>query len=137
MSDKTEIANQFNSYFTNITSSVDLGDVPENPNWDYISDFVSSRLPTGIPLFTILFITVDYIETDLFWLPLNKAVGLDGIDGYFLKIAIPAISSTLTALFNHSISSSEFPDRLGMLPRSRLCSNKTLYLTVLVIVSKN
>ena len=53
VSDNTEIANQFNDRFANITSSVDLGDAPLYPNWDYISEFVASKLPSSAPLFTI------------------------------------------------------------------------------------
>ena len=50
LSDNTEIANQFNDHFANITSSVDLGDAaPLYPNWDYISEFVASKLPSSAP----------------------------------------------------------------------------------------
>ena len=49
VSDNTEIANQFNDHFANITSLVDLGDAPLYPNWVYISEFVASKLPSSAP----------------------------------------------------------------------------------------
>ena len=101
VSDNTEIANQFNGHFANITSSVDLGDAPLYPNWDYISEFVASKLPSSAPLFTIPPISEQDVESSLSRLKSNKAVGLDGVDGYFLKIAASAISNSLTTVFKH------------------------------------
>ena len=41
---------------------------------------------------------------------MNKAVGLDRVHGYFLKIAASAIPNSLTTIFNLSISSGVFPE---------------------------
>ncbi|XP_068723783.1 uncharacterized protein [Montipora capricornis] len=81
VSDNTEIANQFNDHFANITSSVDHGDDPLYPNWDYISEFVASKLPSSAPLFIIPPISEQDVESSLSRLKSNKAVGLDGVDG--------------------------------------------------------
>ena len=143
MSDNTEIANQFNDHFANITSSVDLGDAPLYPNWDYISEFVASKLPSSAPLFTIPPISEQDVESSLSRLKSNKAVGLDGVDGYFLKIAASAISNSLTTVFNLSISSGVFPDAWKVAKVTPLFKEGSLLdrsnfrpISVLAIVSK-
>ncbi|XP_068697561.1 uncharacterized protein [Montipora foliosa] len=92
VSDNTEIANQFNDHFANIT-------------------LISAMLPCTVifkecwsekvdaPLFTIPPISEQHVESSPFRLKSNKAVGLDGVDGYFLKIAASAISNSLTTVF--------------------------------------
>ena len=42
--DPKDIANLFNHHFGNITDSVKLNNSPSNPNWDYLANFVSSKL---------------------------------------------------------------------------------------------
>ena len=56
VSNNTEIANLFNQHFANITSSVDLGDAPVCPNWDYFTNFVnsSSRVARRPSLYRLL-----------------------------------------------------------------------------------
>ena len=53
VSNNTEVAILFNQHFANITSSVDLGDSPVCPNWDYFTNFVNSKLPCGMAPFSI------------------------------------------------------------------------------------
>ena len=143
VSDNTEIANQFNDHFANITSSVDLGDARLYPNSDYISEFVASKLPSSAPLFTIPPISEQDVESSLSRLKSNKAVGLDGVDGYFLKIAASAISNSLTTVFNLSISSGVFPDAWKVAKVTPLFKEGSLLdrsnfhpISVLAIVSK-
>ena len=143
VSNNTEIANLFNQHFANITSSVDLGDAPVCPNWDYFTNFVNSKLPCGTAPFSIPPITEDFVLSSLNRLPLNKAAGLDGIDGYFLKIAAPAISSSLTSVFNLSLTCGVFPDVWKIAKVSPLFKEGSLLdrsnfrpISVLAIVSK-
>ena len=60
--------------------------------------------------FTIPQITTDFVLDSLRHIPTGKAVGLDGLSGYFLKLSAPSIASSLTAVFNLSLSSGSFPD---------------------------
>ena len=73
----------------------------------------------------------------------NKAVGLDGVDGYFLKIAASASSASLTTVFNLGISSGVFPDAWKVAEAKPLFKNGSLLdrskyrpISVLAIVSK-
>lgn len=143
MSGNTEIVNQFNYHFADITSSVDLSVAPLYPNWDYISEFVASRIPSSAPLSTIPPISEQDVESSLSRLKSNKAVGLDEVDDYFLQIAAPAISNSLTTVFNLSISSCVFPDAWKVAKVTPLFKEGSLLdrsnfrpISVLVIVSK-
>ena len=103
-------ANLFNDHFVNIASSVVLNkNTSTTPNWDYLTIFVTSKLPVGAS-FTIPPITTDFVLDSLRHLPTGKAVGLDGLLGYFLKLSAPSIASFLTTVFNLSLSSGSFPD---------------------------
>jgi hypothetical protein len=44
-------------------------------------------------------------------MPANKATGADGLSPKLLKIAAPSISSSVTHLINHCISTNTFPSR--------------------------
>ena len=57
---------------------------------------------------TIPPITTDFVLDSLRHLPTGKAVGLDGLSGYFLKLSAPSIASSLTTVFNLRLSSGSF-----------------------------
>ena len=68
---------------------------------------------------------------------------MDGIDGYFLKIAAPAISSSLKSVFNLSLTCGVFPDVWKIAKVSPLFKEGSLLdrsnfrpISVLAIVSK-
>lgn len=75
----------------------------------YLKDFVRSKLPLGVS-FTIPPITSVFVLDSLRHLRTGKAAGLDGLGGYFLKLSAPSIESSLTIIFNLSLSSGSFPD---------------------------
>lgn len=103
-----DIANLFNAHFVNITSSVALNqNASMTPNWGYLKKFVRSKLPLGVS-FTIPPITSVFVLDSLRHLRTGKAVGLDGLSGYFLKLSAPSIASSLTTIFNLSLSSGCF-----------------------------
>ena len=138
-----DIANLFNAHFVNIASSV----VPNKnasttPNWGYLKDFVRSKLPLGVS-FTTPPITSVFGLDSLRHLPTGKAVGLDGLTGYFLKLLAPSIASSLTTIFNLSLSSSSFPDLWKKAKVSPLFKDGSLFdrsnyrlISVLAILSK-
>ena len=83
---------------------------PYNLSFDILlQDFVNSHIP---PLsqdkFCIPLITKEIVEADLSNIPSNKATGLDGISVRVLKEALPVISSSLTLIYNASISKWRF-----------------------------
>ena len=76
-------------------------------------------------------------------LPTGKAVGLDGLSGYFLKLSAPSIASSLTTVFNLSLSSGSFPDLWKKAKVSPLFKEGSLFdrsnyrpISVLAILSK-
>ena len=76
-------------------------------------------------------------------LPTGKAVGLDGLSGYFLKLSAPSIASSLTTVFNLSFSSGSFPDLWKKAKVSPLFKEGSLFdrsnyrpISVLAILSK-
>ena len=127
-----DIANLFNAYFVNIASSVVLNkNESTTPNWDYLKGLVRSKLPLGAS-FTILPITSVFVLNSLRHLPTGKAVDLDGLSRYFLKLSAPSIASSLTTIFNLSLSLGSFPDLLKRL-KYHLYLKTVLYLTALII----
>ena len=84
-----DIANFFNAHCANITSLVVLNQ-NETSNLDYLKDLVRSQLPLGAS-FIIPPITSVFVLDSLRHLPTGKAVGLDGLNGYFLKLSAPSI----------------------------------------------
>ncbi|CAB4022001.1 Hypothetical predicted protein, partial [Paramuricea clavata] len=104
-----DIADSFNDHFTNIRNSVSLNSFTNNSNWDYLSNFLSSKIPPNTT-FTIPPIFESFVRNSFNHLPETKAAGLDRIGGYFLKIAATAISPALTKIYNLSINSASFPD---------------------------
>ena len=113
-----------------ISSSVQLNSVNTPPNWDSLRDFINSKLlPTSS--FVIPPITTSFVLNSLQHLSAKKAVGLDGLSGYCLKVSAPSICSSLTSIFNLSISSNSFPDSWKIAKVSPLF--KALILTLLTI----
>ena len=127
----------------NIASSVVLNkNTSTTPNWDYLKVFVRSKLPLGVS-FTIPPNTTDFVLDSLRHLPTRKAVGLDGLSGYFLKLSAPSIASSLTTVFNLSLSSGSFPDLWKKAKVSPLFKEGSLFdrsnylpISVLAILSK-
>ena len=125
-----DIANLFNAHFVNIASSVVLNkNESTTPNWDYLKGLVRSKLPLGAS-FTILPITSVFVLNSLRHLPTGKAVDLDGLSRYFLKLSAPSIASSLTTIFfffNLSLSLGSFPDLLKKAKVSPLFKDGSLF----------
>ena len=131
-----------NELFANISSSVQLNDVSDPPNWERIAYYVDSKLPSGVS-YCIPPISENFVRTSLQQLSTNKATGLDDLSSYFLKIAASSISPSLTAIFNLSISSGVFPDLWKTAKVSPLHKDGSLFdrsnyrpISVLAVVSK-
>ena len=108
----------------------------------YLKDFVRSKLPLGVS-FTIPPITSVFVLNSLRHLPTGKAVGLDGLSGYFLKLSAPSIASSLTTIFNLSLSLGSFPGLWKKAKVSPIFKDGSLFdrsnyrpISVLAILSK-
>ena len=90
-----DIADAFNSHFTNITKQFMPDDKHEStPDLNRIQEFVAARVPPN-NLFKIRLLTELDVERFLRKLDIRKATGLDNIDPKFLKLAAPFILKTL------------------------------------------
>ena len=103
--DKREISNTMNSYFCSV------GDELANK----IEDCANPML-TGIyainkcsTKFHFNIIQDQHIRDAMAKIKTSKGFGNDNISGYFLNLALPIISKSLTCLFNMSISQCKFP----------------------------
>ena len=138
-----DIANLFNAHFANIASSVVLNkNASTTPNLGYLKDFVRPKLPLGVS-FTIPPITSVFVLNSLRHLPTGKAVGLEGFSGYFLKLSAPSIASSLTTIFNLSLSLGSFPGLWKKAKVSPIFKDGSLFdrsnyrpISVLAILSK-
>ena len=126
MTNPKDIADSFNDHFTTIRNSVSLNSFTNNSNWDYLSNFLSSKIPPNTT-FTIPPISESFVRNSLNHLPETKAAGLDRIGGYFLKIAATAISPALTKIYNLSINSASFPDLWKIAKVSPLFKSGSLF----------
>ena len=88
-------------------------------------------------------ISENFVRTSLQQLSTSKATGLDDLSSFFLKIAAPSISPSLTAVFNLSISSGVFPDLWKIAKVSPLHKDGSLFdrsnyrpISVLAVLSK-
>lgn len=108
-SDDVHISNLFNDHFENIISTVNHDNVPESPDWSFLTEFVESKLSPGLQ-FSIPPFTEEFVESSFSRLLTNKAAGFDQVTGFFLKTAAPAIASSLASIFNLSLSTGLFRD---------------------------
>ena len=79
-----DIADSFIGHFTNIRNSVSLNNFTNSSNWDYLSNFLSSKIPPNTT-FTIPPISESFVRNSLNHLPETKAAGLIELVDIFLK----------------------------------------------------
>ena len=99
--DPTEIANAFNKHFTNIqqnTATV-IPVVDTNKQNQRLTDFVENCINNST-IFHIPQISLKQVVEDLKQIPDNKATGLDGIGIKSLQVALNAVTSSLTHVYN-------------------------------------
>ena len=84
-----------------------------------------------------------FVLNSLRHLPTGKAVGLDGLSGYFLKLSAPSIASSLTTIFNLRLSLGSFPGLWKKAKVSPIFKDGSLFdrsnyrpISVLAILSK-
>ena len=103
MTNTKDIAEGFNDYFSNI--GPDLASKIDTPNLNFQTyiEKAKSEFSAFQP------VTVSNVYHILHGLSSNKATGVDKISSKIIKIAAPAISDSLTYIFNQAITLSLFP----------------------------
>ena len=102
MTSETDIAEEFNTFFTNVGDKLAAGITPTNVDpLSYIDQADSS--------FSFSKVNVDTVVATLQKLDGRKATGLDKIPSRLLKVAAEVVAPSLTQIFNKSISMGVFP----------------------------
>lgn len=103
--DTTEIAEKFNTHFTNVGKN--LAQTFTDQNEIAYSNFLCKRMPNSIFLEPVspaeMFNVIHTLNS-------NKSPGLDGIPAYFIKMAADVIAVPLSILCNFSFSIGVFPE---------------------------
>ena len=93
---KADIVNKFVSHFSNISLSSGSAPLPCN-------------LPLSQSTFKFSTITEDQVLKKIFHLNMKKATGPDLISARLLRMVAPAVSQSLTSLFNASLQAGQVP----------------------------
>ena len=107
ITDKVNIANKFNVFFTNIGEKIANGiNYDGNKNYGhYLNKDIHSS-------FTFMNIDEDAINKIIYNLPPKSSSGCDGISTKLLKVIAPVIIKPLTLLINQVLNTGTFPDKL-------------------------
>ena len=107
ITDKVNIANKFNVFFTNIGEKIAKGiNYDGNKNYGhYLNKDIHSS-------FTFMNIDEDAINKIIYNLPPKSSSGCDGISTKLLKVIDPVIIKPLTLLINQVLKTGTFPDKL-------------------------
>ena len=106
----TEIAEQFNSYFSSIAANLrsGLGNTPSDLS--KLVNFVESRKDPDV-VFSVPDITDAQVLQIIKGISPHKAAGIDKISARFLRIAAPILAPSIARLINMSFSTGKFPTR--------------------------
>ncbi len=105
LSDTQDICDSFNNLFANIATEY-TNNLPTYRDGCHtvLQDFISSRLAAN-KQFSIILVSLNFVEKQLQLLDDGKAVGLDWISPKLLHLEASAITTSLTYMFNFSIKS--------------------------------
>jgi len=104
-----ELANMFNEYFINVTTSASTDNNTNNPT---ATNNLHSVYRKTFPQMQLAPITTKEIKDIIKSLPWKNSCGYDEIPIRILKISMPLIASPLTYLCNKSMFKGSFPTRL-------------------------
>ena len=105
ITDKKIIADKFNEFFINIGSNLAAKIPPSNMNFD-------SYLPHVCTIFAEKYITEEELKRAFFSLKPNKTPGYDNINVNVVKKIYEELKTPLMHIFNLSLSTGIFPDKL-------------------------
>ena len=107
ITDKVNIANKFNVFFTNIGEKMAKG-INYDGNKTY-GHYLNKDIHSS---FTFMNIDEDAINKIIYNLPPKSSSGCDGISTKLLKVIAPVIIKPLTLLTNQVLNTGTFPDKL-------------------------
>ena len=107
ITDKVNIANKFNVFFTNIGDKIAKG-INYDGNKTY-GHYLNKDIHSS---FTFMNIDEDAINKIIYNLPPKSSSGCDGISTKLLKVIAPVIIKPLTLLINQVLNTGTFPDKL-------------------------
>ena len=107
LTDRFEIANQFNIFFVNIGTKC-IENIATPPNKSY-KDYLTSPCETS---FNFTSVTEDDININILKLNSKMSSGRDGISNTLLKTIMPIISKPLTLIINQMLNTGISPDNL-------------------------
>ena len=107
ITDKVNIANKFNVFFTNIGEKIAKG-INYDGNKTY-GHYLNKDIHSS---FTFMNIDEDAINKIIYNLPPKSSSGCDGISTKLLKVIAPVIIKPLTLLINQVLNTGTFPDKL-------------------------
>ena len=105
--DKTEISNQFNSFFASVGEKISNGIT--NNGRKTVSSYLKQRVVCS---FEFECVGVSEVEKVMQNLASKNSSGHDGISARFLKKILSIITPPLTHIVNQSLCTGIFPDRL-------------------------
>ena len=107
ITDKKDIANKFNIFFTNIAQTIaNYIKYDGNKNYSY---YLNKHIHT---VFKFQNIDEETVKKTIQSLPTKNSCGFDGISSKLIKIIEPAIIKSLTILINQVLNTGIFPDEL-------------------------
>ena len=107
LTDRFEIANQFNIFFVNIgTKCIENIVIPPNKSY---KDYLTSPCETS---FNFTPVTEDGINIIILKLNSKMSSGRDGISNTVIKASMPIISKPLSLIINQVLNTGIFPDNL-------------------------
>ena len=96
------IANEFNKYFTSIASSImPPGDIELGQ---------SNECHTNRPMFSLPFVTVQFVLDTIDKMSVNVATGLDGVSCKIVKLSKLVIAPTIAGIINKSFTLGTVPE---------------------------
>lgn len=113
--DQSEVCDIFNDFFVNVAKDIGDTNVVVDHTHPSIQAINSNRVSEGISsLDTFNFKNIDFntVQKQIRKLSVKKATGFDGLSAKMVKLAEPAIVTPITMIFNKTIESSVFPDKL-------------------------
>ena len=109
ISKNDKIAEAFNDYFINIGLKLILASDVTRLSLNNVNTYL--KLPNSdSPSFHFTYIPVENVLTTLRYLKVSKSTGTDKIPAKMLRIAADVIASSLTFIFNLSLSTGIFVD---------------------------
>ena len=116
ITDKKIIADKFNKFFINIGLNMAAKIPPSNMNFD-------SYLPHACTIFAVKSVTEEELKRTFFSIKPSKTPGYDNINVNVIKKIYEELKTSLMQIFNPSLSTGIFPDKIKIAKVSPIFKN--------------